>query len=186
MGAKAFIKVDKPTFLQFVAANDEGRYEFEQGRIVQQMTGGTQRHGRIAGRFYALLSQQIDTTRWITMFERGVETPTTIRYADVLIESATEPGDSLVTATPALIVEVLSPSSMARDLDAKPTEYLGLATLQAYIVASQDEAACLIWLRDANGHFPAVPTELRGGAIMLRVPTLGVAIKLSQVYDGIC
>jgi Uma2 family endonuclease len=186
MGAKAFIKVDKSTFLQFVAANDEGRYEFEQGRIVQQMTGGTQRHGRIAGRFYALLAQQVDPALWVAMFERGVESPTTIRYADVLVEPVAESGDSLVTATPALIVEVLSPSSMARDLDAKPTEYLGLPTLQAYIVASQDEAACLIWLRDANGLFPALPSELRGGTSMLRVPALGVEIKLCQVYDGIC
>ena len=186
MGAKAFIKIDKSTFLQFVAANDEGRYEFEQGRIVQQMTGGTQRHGRIAGRFYAMLAQQVDPARWVAMFERGVDTPTTIRYADVLVESVAEPGDSLVTATPALIVEVLSPSSMARDLDAKPTEYLSLPTLQAYIVASQDEPACLIWLRDASGHFASQPTELRGIASVVRVPSLGVELTLDQVYRGIC
>jgi Uma2 family endonuclease len=186
MSAKAFIKVDKPTFLKFVAANDEGRYEFEQGRIVQQMTGGTQRHGRIAGRFYALLAQQIDAKRWVAMFERGVDTPNTIRFADVLVESVTEVGDSLVTTTPAIIVEVLSPSSMARDLDAKPMEYLGLPTLQAYIVASQDEAACLIWLRGGDGSFPATPTELRGPAQVLRVPALGVEFTLDQVYSGIC
>jgi Uma2 family endonuclease len=186
MGANAFMKVDKSTFRQFVAANDEGRYEFERGRIVQQMTVGTKRHGRIAGRFYALLGQQIDTSRWVAMFERGVETPTTIRYADVLIEQAEAAGDSLVTTNPAMIVEVLSPSSMARDLDAKPTEYLGLPTLQAYVVASQDEAACLIWLRDAAGHFPDRPTELRGSTTVLRVPALGVAFSLSQIYDGIC
>jgi hypothetical protein len=53
MTAPTFIKVDKATFLRFAAANDEGRYELEHGRIVQQMTGGTQRHGRLAGRFYA-------------------------------------------------------------------------------------------------------------------------------------
>lgn len=186
MSAKAFIKVDKPAFLKFVAANDEGRYEFEQGRIVQQMTGGTQRHGRIAGRFYALLSQQIDSKRWVAMFERGVDTPTTIRYADVLVEAATEPGDSLVTTTPAIIVEVLSPSSMARDLDAKPMEYLGLPTLQAYIVSSQDEPACLIWLRGPDGRFPEAPVELRGQADVLRVPALAVEFSLGQVYAGIC
>jgi Uma2 family endonuclease len=186
MSAQAFIKVDKATFLKFVAANDDARYEYEQGRIVQQMTGGTQRHGRIAGRFYSLIGQQVDPRTWVTMFERGVETPVTIRFADVLIEPATELGDSLVTTNPALIVEVLSPSSTARDLDAKPSEYLGLASVQAYIVASQDEPACLVWLRGADGAFPAEPVEIKGQAGMIRVAQLSVEIALADVYRGIC
>jgi Uma2 family endonuclease len=45
---------------------------------------------------------------------------------------------------PALIVEVLSPSTTGIDLNTKPGEYLSIATLDAYIVASQTEASVLI------------------------------------------
>jgi Uma2 family endonuclease len=122
----------------------------------------------------------------VTMFERGIETPVTIRYADVLVEPVTESGDSLVTTDPVLIVEVLSPSSTARDLDAKPGEYLGLASVQAYIVASQDEPACLVWLRGSDGKFSAEPVEIKGPTGLIRVPQLSVEIALADVYRGIC
>jgi Uma2 family endonuclease len=104
----------------------------------------------------------------------------------VLLEPASEPADSLVTTRPAVIVKVLSPSSTARDLDVKPAEYLGLPSLHAYIVASQDEPACLVWLRGEDGAFPSEPTEFKGHAAVIRVPALAVDIPLADIYRGIC
>ena len=51
MNANAYLKVDKAAFYKFVASQAEGRFEFEEGRIVQQMSGGTFDHMRIVQRF---------------------------------------------------------------------------------------------------------------------------------------
>ncbi|MDX2155402.1 MAG: Uma2 family endonuclease [Hyphomicrobiaceae bacterium] len=185
MNQNAFIKVGKTTFYDFVARHDDQRFEYEDGRIVQQMTGGTRKHGRLALRFYDQLRSSLDRDRFEILLDRGVETATTVRYPDVVVESAAGSDTSLATLQPILIVEVLSPSSTARDLDRKPAEYTGIATLEAYIVASQDEAACLLWLRQPDARFAAGPTEISGENAAIGIPQLNLAIPLAELYRGI-
>lgn len=182
----AFARVDKQTFYRFAAEHAEQRYEFVRGRIVQQMTGGTRDHGQVSRRITRLLEDQLDDQNWAVLPDRGVETPETIRYPDIVVEPADEPGDSLSTARPVLVVEVLSPSTVATDLDVKPAEYLGLASLDAYIVASQHEAECLVWVRGADGQFSA-PVEIRGIDSTIDITGRGfdLHLPLSAIYRGL-
>jgi Uma2 family endonuclease len=183
----AFARVDKQTFLRFAAEHAEQRYEYVRGRIVQQMTGGTRDHGVVARRIARLIEDQLDPAQWNVLPDRGVETAETIRHPDISVEPADEPGDSLSSQRPAVVVEVLSPSTTATDLDIKPDEYLSLATLDAYIVAGQDEAACLVWIRDADGSFPTGPTEVRGhnGVISIAGRAFALTLPLATIYRGI-
>ena len=130
----AFAKVDRETFRRFAAEHPEQRYELERGRIVQQMTGGTRRHGIVARRIAQLIEDQIDSSRWTVLTDRGVGIGTSSRNADVVVEPGSESLDSLETEHPALIVEVLSPTTSGTDLNTKPGEYLRLSTLDAYLV----------------------------------------------------
>jgi Uma2 family endonuclease len=189
MNASAFIKVDKATFYKFITASAQvdGRYEYVRGRIMQQMTGGTWKHSKIGGRFFVLLTNAADAALWdVNGPDRGIDTPETIRYPDVSMEPVGADPTSFATAAPALIVEVLSPTSGDRDLDVKPAEYLSLPSLRAYIVASQDEPACLVWLHDAaTGKFPVEPQRVAGLDAVIDVPSLGLQIPLQAVYRGI-
>lgn len=183
----AFAKVAKQTFLAFAASRPEERYELVRGRIVQQMSGGTHRHSLVARRLARSLEDQVDEAVWAVLPVRGVETADGVRYPDIVVEPADEPGESLSTKRPALIVEVLSPSSVSRDLDEKPSEYLALASLDAYIVASQDEPAMMVWLRDAAGRFPADGVELRGAGRQVPISARGFAVTLAldDIYRGL-
>lgn len=183
----AFTKVDKATFLKFAAEHAEKRYEYVRGRIVQQMTGGTLGHGQVARRIVRAIEDQIDLSTWTVIADRGVETPQTIRYPDAALEQAGAALSSLSTDKPALVVEVLSPSTSATDLDVKPAEYLSLASLDAYIIASQDEAAMLVYQRGRNGRFPAKPREVGGLDEQFTVKGRGfeVAFRLTDIYKGI-
>jgi len=185
MNVRTFIKVDKAAFYRFIATEPEGRYEYEWGRIVQQQQGGTRDHGKIAGQFFFEIKRQLDATEWVVIEARGVETAETIRYPDVVVEPATERGDSISTKRPALVVEVLSPTSVDRDLLVKPAEYLNLDSLEAYIVASQDEASCKMWVRDANREFADEPTTISGLDAVIAVPALSLSIPLAEIYRGL-
>jgi len=186
MNHPAFVKIDKETFFRLVAeAPDNVRYEYVRGRIVQQQAGGTLRHARIGSRFLSTLQDRLDASRWIAVPERGIETAVTIRYADVSVEPASADPDSLATASPVLIVEVLSPTSSDRDLNEKPFEYLNLPTLHAYIIASQTEPACLVWVRDEAGEFLLEPAELRGLSEIIAVPALALVIPLADIYRDV-
>jgi Uma2 family endonuclease len=185
MNASTFTRVDKATFFKLAEAREE-RCEYVRGRIVMQ-AGGTRGHWQIAQRILKILDRQLDAARWVAGgADLGIETAETVRYPDVLVEPTGGDPKSVISLHPALVVEVLSPSSAERDLDTKPLEYLEIATLQAYIVASQDEAACLVWLRGSDARFPAEPVAFNGYAAKIRIPQLAVEIVLGDVYRGIC
>ena len=188
MNASAFIKVDKATFYKFIVnIADNERYEFVRGRIVLQPQGGTLGHANLARKFARVIERQRSERDWVVLSgsDRGVDTSETIRYPDVVVEPAGAHPESLSTAVPALIVEVLSPSSGDRDLIEKPAEYASIATLQAYVVASQTAAECLVWQRGANGHFPDEPATIQGFDKTIDIPSLSLSIPLEQVYRGV-
>jgi Uma2 family endonuclease len=188
MNASAFSKFDKAAFFKVVeAANDDQRFEFVRGRILQQQKGNTRGHVLVATEFLMSLARQLDETEFDVLGPGfAVETDETVRYPDVLVVPSNLAGDAMATRVTPLIVEVLSPTSVDRDLCVKPAEYLSIPTLQAYIVASQDEPACLVWLRGSDGTFPAEPVEIKGQAGVIRVAQLSVEIALADVYRGIC
>ena len=188
MTAHPFLIVDKATFYRFLASAPEGhRYEFVRGRIVQEMGGGTLKHSKLARRFSIVIERQLDEAKWEINngSDRGVETSQTVRLPDVVVEPAGASDTSLATIEPVIIVEVLSVSSGERDLEAKPAEYTSLASLVAYIVASQDEPACQVWLRGLDGTVPEQPSTVEGRDQVIQIPTLSVAIPLAEVYRGI-
>jgi Uma2 family endonuclease len=183
----AFAKVDVDTFFRFAAEHPEQRFELERGVIVQQMTGGTRRHSNLARRIANLIENQIDRKLWAVVVERGVAAGTSGRFADVVVEPASEPEDSLKTPNPAVIVEVLSPSTSAIDLNAKVAEYLQLAALDVYIVASQNEPAMQVWQRGLDGIFPAEPVEYDGIDKTLTITgrKFKISLQFAEIYRGI-
>lgn len=184
MTALTFAKVDKATFYRFVQQQSEGRYEYVRGRIMRQQVG-TRRHSRIAARFAERCRKILHESRWDVFEARGVETSVTVRYPDVVVEPSTEADESLSTQHPSLVVEVLSPTSEDRDLDVKPGEYTALETLQAYIIASQDEPACLVYLRVHNGAFPVEPLTVAGLDKVIDIPSLSLSIPMAEIYRGL-
>jgi Uma2 family endonuclease len=186
MNVRAHIKVDKDAFFRFTGQQAEGHFEYEEGRIVQQMTGGTRRHAAIAQRFIAVLERQLDPAKWlVTGHTRGVDAGKTVRYADVVVEPASDTWEDLSTDKASLLVEVLSPSTQHLDLNVKPPEYMSLSSLEAYIVASQEEACCWVWLRGADRGFPELPGEIAGLDRAIDIPALALSIPLEEIYRGI-
>ena len=180
MNVSAYLKVDKAAFFKFVASQAEGRFEYEEGRIVQQMSGGTFAHMRIVQRFVSIFERQLDADVWaVTSQGRGVETAKTVRYPDVVVEALGAAVKGLSTDKPSVIVEVLSPSTQALDLNAKPPEFMSLAALEAYIVASQDEARCWVWHRGPDRQFAALPEEILGTERTIHIAALGCRVPVA-------
>jgi Uma2 family endonuclease len=187
MNVSAPLRVDKAAFFRFLAAQAEGRYEYDRGRIVQQMTGGTFAHSLVSQRFISAFERRLDINIWaVTGHSRGVETPVTVRYPDVLVEPMLAALDGLSTRTPAVVVEVLSPTTVEMDLNVKLPEYRGIPSLHAYIVANQDEARCWLWLRGgAENVLPELPEEIEGLGRVVDIPALALSIPLEEIYRGI-
>lgn len=175
----------KAEFLRWVQ-RQERRHEFVAGRAVMH-AGSTKRHNWLAQNFAFLLRAQLSAEDWAIGFaDVAVGVGHDIRYPDVLVEKHQGVGRDLVSEAPIVIVEVLSPSSVGTDMTEKLAEYTSLASLQAYIVASQDEAIVWLWQRDAvSAAFPAKPQEIAGREAAIGVAALNLSLPMAELYRGI-
>ncbi|MCC2095464.1 MAG: Uma2 family endonuclease [Hyphomicrobiales bacterium] len=181
MNLAASVKMTADSFLHWVQ-KQEGRYELKNGHIVM-MHGGTRGHARTIQMLAITLSKQLDLSQWtIAASDFAVRIGGDIRYPDLIIERTTADTGALSSDSPVLIAEVLSPSSLALDLNVKAAEYMSLSSLQTYIVAAQDEPRLWLWQRGADGAFPKEPEEVFGKDQATAIACLGVSLPLAEVY----
>lgn len=91
---------------------------------------------------------------------------------------------SLDTLTnPTLIVEVLSPTTEAWDRGGKAQRYRRMASLQEYILVSQDRPHIERYVRQANGQW--LLSEVNGLDASLPLEAIGCALALAAVYEQV-
>ena len=182
MNIQPELQMDKAAFLAWVEGR-EGRYELAGGRVLM-MTGSTMGHGLVVGNLFELLRTRLDRKRWVVVTEFGVDVgPRTIRYPDVVVDNPGAKRKDLTAKAPALVAEVLSPSTMTIDLGDKAAEYLRLPSLVAYLVLAQDEVKAWVYIRGSD-QFPA-PQVVSGADAPIKIPALGIELPLADIYAGI-
>lgn len=185
MNVRTNLLMDETTFFEWLE-RQERKHELVDGRPVIQpgVSGG---HAALALQIVELVKEQLDTTHWMALVsDFAVRVgPRKIRYPDVLLlPRRAFDRKAYATAAPALVVEILSESSIELDLGAKANEYLGLPSVEAYLVFSQEQPRVYCWIRQ-DDRFPAGPVPLEGIEQTVRVPSLGLSLPLQRVYAGI-
>ncbi|NDW04711.1 Uma2 family endonuclease [Jiella pacifica] len=164
----------------------EGKREFVNGRIVEMMTGGTERHAELMMQLGSLLKSVLAPSEYVvTGSDYAVRTPLGVRYPDVLVKPRVAgDGESLATDRSILVAEILSPSSLATDFGEKAAEYTALDSLQHYLVLAQDEPRVWLWSRGEDGAFMK-PEMTVGREESVDLKGLGVTLALAEIYRGI-
>jgi Uma2 family endonuclease len=177
----------RASYADYLAAEhgSDRRHEFIDGVIVV-MAGGSDEHNAIAGRLARLLGNREtgscryytpDQRFWIAARARG-------RYADgsIICGAPEHPAhDAQATINPAVVIEVLSPSSEGDDDGDKRSDFQSLASVQAYVLVAQDQRCVKVYRR--TGAEWSASTYRDGDRFEL--PTLSTAIPVADVYDGI-
>src|SRR5262249_24087288 len=90
-------------------------------------------------------------------------------------------GDTLLN--PALIVEVLSPSTEAYDCGFKSAQYRTLESLQEYVLVSQAEPRVEAFRRHPDGKW--LLSESVGLGAMCRLESVNCTIALRDLYNNV-
>lgn len=188
---KATLYLDRrATYAEYLAAQQtsEIRFEFIDGVIVA-MAGGSDEHNAIGARFTVLLGGGVrsgclyftaDQRFWISSTARG-------RYSDgsIICGKPEHPAhDDQATTNPAIVIEVLSPSSEGDDEGDKRIDFQSLASLQAYVIAAQDERCVKVYRRTDRGDWQRTPDVYRG-TDSFDLPSVTKPIAVADIYDGI-
>lgn len=178
------------TYAEYLAVEQqsEHRHEFIDGVIVA-MAGGSDEHNAIAGRFAMLLGMRVEAPcRYYTPDQRfWIPERTRGRYADgsIICGKPIHPAhDAQATTNPAVVIEVLSPSSEGDDAGEKRSDFQSLSTLQAYVVAAQDQRLIHVYRRRDSGRWHSEPDTYRATE-SFTLPMLRAAVAVDEVYENI-
>jgi Uma2 family endonuclease len=173
MSATAPTHMTADEFIAWTMGQPEGRrYELVAGEVVA-MAPERAAHGRMKGRIYESLVQAIRAAGLACeAFPDGMAVQVdadTIYEPDALVRCGVPLDDNAIKVLdPVIVVEVVSPSSRARDSGSKLEDYFRLLSVRHYLIVKTENHAVIHHERDATG---AITTRiLRDGPILLDPP----------------
>jgi len=166
-------------------SEQESKHEYENGKIIA-MTGGTIPHSQVianlAASFIPLLRQ---TNCKVVVSDAKVLTPSGRYYYPDLVVTCDDRDrfarDYL--QYPTLIVEVLSPSTEARDRGVKQQHYMLIETLQTYVLVTPEYPRVEIYLRSGQNDTWEY-TSFKTLEASCRLNVFG-AVPLVDIYEKI-
>jgi Uma2 family endonuclease len=183
------IPTEPEAFLRWAAKLDRHqpyKYELSSGRVSRMMIQVSRAHWLVTANILGELLRDLDQTRFQAgPAEFGVRTGVGVRYPDIIVDRASSSLEALACEAPILIVEVLSPSTAGLDFTVKLQEYTAIASVQTYLICSQDEPRAWVWARQGDGSWPKLPTELAGREGAISLGGLDVELSMAAIFRGI-
>lgn len=167
----------------------DARLEFWDGEVFV-MSGGTLGHERILRNAYDSLVAELGGTRcevFGSNMQIKVPAAPPYRYADgsvvcEKVEVERFNGNDLLL-NPILVYEVLSPSTEAYDRGDKFTHYKSITSLREYLLIAQHRPHVTHYVKQEDGSWSY--TEINGVEGIVDLPSLGVTLKLSDIYRNV-
>ena len=161
----------------------EGLYEYVNGEIIE-MAGETPVSNEIAGNIHYFFRTILKGKPFKT-YQNAVKLMLgkgkTYRIPDMMVIHK-EGVETKAVRKPALIVEVLSESSMDTDRRKKLAEYCAIESLQYYLIVSQDMSLIEMYRRvDKKWEFEFY-TNLSDN---INLPFFEALLSLSEIYENV-
>ena len=156
----------------------ELRYEFDGVQPVA-MTGGTVAHTVIGTDLVRALDDRLTPPCRAFRGDLKIMMANRVRYPDALVTCAPVPDDSDTVAEPLIVFEVLSTSTDLIDCNVKAAEYQAALHIRRYVMLAQTGPEVTVQFR-VGGNWEE--EHLSGIDAVLRLPEIGVAIPLAEIY----
>jgi len=158
------------------------RREYIYGEVYA-MAGTSDRHNRIAARFFTRLFQKFDGSEceaFMTDMKLQADEET-FYYPDVFV--ACDNPDRYFRREPILIIEVLSPSTESTDRREKLKVYRQIETLQEYAVVAQDKMQIELHRKQSGGEWTKeIFTEQKE---TVELKSVKLSFALGEIYRGV-
>jgi len=161
------------------------RHEYRRG-LVYAMTGGTDNHDRIAFNLLKLVDNHLGDRSSCRFYSGNVKVNYASEfyyYPDAFVTcDPRDRDDRYLKRYPKLIAEVLSSSTEAFDKGDKFEDYQKLASLEEYVVISQDEPRVECRRRVAANQWE---TAVYTADHRVALKSIGLAFDIAELYRGV-
>jgi Uma2 family endonuclease len=179
--------VPKMTAAEYLAMDRAAPFksEFVNGEVFA-MSGGLYPHGRLILRFGRELEDALEDGPCgvsVTEVRLQVAAEETYVFPDIMVvcgDPVFADGHRDMITNPSVVVEVLSESTEAWDRGGKFAQYRRVASLQEYVLVSQDAMRVEWYTRGTEGTWTY--REAVGPEGLVRLESLGVSLGLRRIY----
>jgi Uma2 family endonuclease len=185
--AQPIVKYSLADYLAF-EEQSETKHEYYAGEIFA-MAGARPAHNRICfnlnGILFSLLRGS-DCVGYSSDQKIWIEAAQLNTYADLTIvcgRADYDPGQPILLTNPRVIIEVLSPSTMAYDRGEKWEFYQQLPSLMEYLLVWQDRAQIEQYSRQADDSWRY--RRIVGLEESVGLSSIGCELSLAEIYSGI-
>lgn len=185
MGADGTSATKRMTTAEFLAWENrqEGRYEFDNGRIVA-MAGGTLGQDIVRRSLVVSLGVGLRGKPCKPQIDVKIVSPNgNVRYPDVAILCGQRDRTLTAITDPTVVIEVLSRSTQSTDYILKTVDYGAIPSVTHYLIFSQDEPVVDVISRGEDGWRPRGPVQ--GLDATIDLPSIGVTLALADIYAEI-
>lgn len=158
------------------------RHELVEG-VPHAMAGASRVHNLLVGNLYALL-RPLARARGCRLYSETVKLrlgESTFYYPDLMLVCAGDPPHAYYEDQPCLLIEVVSQATEVIDRREKLSRYLGIPSLQGYLLVDSRTRKVEGFLRRGEGWIYALWEGVQGKTI--EVPCLGIHISMGQIYE---
>lgn len=182
MTQPAAARMTEAEFFDFIQTRD-GKWELVGGEAVL-MAGANQRHQTIAANVLASLHGQMRGKKCRpTASDTAVATEEgTLRYPDIVVDCGPRNDASMRATTPAVVVEILSPSTRGFDSHRKVAEYKALRDIVHILLIDTEKTSCLLHSRDGAAWHERALASL---AEIVPLPAVEASLSLAEIYEGL-
>ncbi len=156
------------------------------GGALYAMSGVSESHQLIAGNLFAAFHNHLRSgpcRPYMADFKLRLQMSNedVFYYPDVMVACRREGVEKFFLRFPALIVEVLSPSTAAIDRREKRINYAQISSVEEYVIASQEARELLCHRRASNW----VPERVSGPEASLELRSIGLTLPLADIYERV-
>ncbi|MDN5870426.1 MAG: Uma2 family endonuclease [Nitrococcus sp.] len=159
----------------------EVKREYVAGQVYA-MVGVSRAHNIIAGNIFAALRNHLRGGPCQAFIaDMKVRAADAFFYPDVAVTRDPADRHEYYLERPALVIEVVSPSTEARDTLDKRIAYQAINSLEDYVLVAQHRAEVRIYRRLEGGW----ELETCTGTDTVRLNSVGLEIPVATIYEGV-
>ena len=165
--------------------NSPIKYEYRDGEVYA-MAGASNTHVIITGNVFAILRNHLRGSgcqAYISDTKAHIESINTYYYPDVIVScNQKDKAFHNFLRYPCLIIEVLSPTTEAFDRGDKFADYRKLASLQEYVLVSQNRIGVEVFRRNSEGQWVLYSHEPGEN---IHLASINFNCSIADVYEDV-
>jgi Uma2 family endonuclease len=175
-------------FMDWLAAkpNHDGKYELSKGQVTRMQPWVRRCHFMVCTNIVLALGAVLDRNKFnLSTADFGVRTLDSTRFPDIMVEAAGGKMRERAALNPVFIAEVLSPSTTDIDFLEKAPEYMGISSMQTYMIISPDAPCVWVYRRGPNGWSAKPERIIDDLAANVPLGGLGISLAVAEFYRGV-